>query len=127
METLFNIGQDGSLVISERDWDPGQLPAEIRIPAGELPALRAILNAPALAHCQSGNETEVDYDVSPLAVWENLTIEADGLGVNVKRYPGMGNTPNADIWIPKDQLPAVVEQISRLARMVPTLEIPEDD
>lgn len=49
METFFNIDEDGSLVISENDWDPDEPTRIIRVPAGELPVLRAILNDPGLA------------------------------------------------------------------------------
>jgi len=114
METLFNLDADGSLIVSAHDWSPEEPPAEIRIPAKELAALRAILDAPALARCQSSDSTA--------ALFHHLHIFADENGITLEqtRTEGMGGTDSRiDLTLP--QLWPAITELARLASRVTAL------
>lgn len=58
METLFNIDEDGALIISENSWNPHSPPNEIRVPENEFPALLALLNNRVVTDHTPGPENQ---------------------------------------------------------------------
>jgi len=111
MQTLFNIDQDGSLIISEYGFDPDGYPTELRVPAEEHAVLRAILNAPTLASGQSSIKAAHFNDLS-------IVIDDDDGSVILEqtRVRGMGGT-DSRIEITRPQLWPAISELARLAQL----------